>query len=451
MSFSLELPVAQSTRWQPLRAGIHNLWEYDDQRFLFHKGRLLLRGRNESGKTKALEVLLPFLLDADLSPQRLDPFGSTARPMRWNLINENNTDVKVAIGYTWLEFGRIPERGDSSKGDIKKRENGETLTIGAGVRAKRANTAVDVWYFITTNRIDRDIHLLQKGRALLSRNRLIEKLGDAGRVYTKKGDYRRDLNGRLFGMSSDQYSALVEALLQLRRPQLSKQLRPNELAKILTASLPPLDARKIGPLGEGFERLDRHHSGREQLYSCLTTIQSFVSIYRQHIEGVGRRKANEVIEGEKLYIKSKKALQEKKAAYEQAHKLQQQLAHETENLETTLEETTERIQTLRTSDEYRAIKDLDSAKKKRRPIRKTTLTHSITPGKGDPISSYSRRDAERGTLGSSCATRKSRFPAHHCKKSSREDSPWAPSPIHRQTDRGRDAGSGASHLFCSSG
>jgi len=38
----------------------------------------LLRGQNESGKTKALEVLLPFLLDASLQPQRLDPFGSTA-------------------------------------------------------------------------------------------------------------------------------------------------------------------------------------------------------------------------------------------------------------------------------------------------------------------------------------------------------------------------------------
>ena len=76
------LPEPTRARWTALRAGIQNVWEYDDRRFVFTRGRLLLRGHNEAGKTKALELLFPFLLDADLAPQRLDPFGSTARPMR---------------------------------------------------------------------------------------------------------------------------------------------------------------------------------------------------------------------------------------------------------------------------------------------------------------------------------------------------------------------------------
>ena len=33
-------------------------------------------GHNTSGKTKALELLLPFCLDGDISPSKLDPFGS---------------------------------------------------------------------------------------------------------------------------------------------------------------------------------------------------------------------------------------------------------------------------------------------------------------------------------------------------------------------------------------
>ena len=65
------------------------------------------------------------MLDADLSAQRLDPFGSTSRPMRWNLINEHNREVQVSIGYAWLELGR---RGDAGS---------ETCTLGAGLRAKR--------------------------------------------------------------------------------------------------------------------------------------------------------------------------------------------------------------------------------------------------------------------------------------------------------------------------
>jgi hypothetical protein len=76
------LPEPTLERWTALRAGIQNVWEYDDRRFVFTRGRLLLRGQNEAGKTKALELLFPFLLDADLAPQRLDPFGTTARPMR---------------------------------------------------------------------------------------------------------------------------------------------------------------------------------------------------------------------------------------------------------------------------------------------------------------------------------------------------------------------------------
>src|SRR5712692_7590599 len=117
------LPDPLHDRLSVLRAGIQNVWEYDDRRFVFDHGRLLLRGQNEAGKTKAMELLFPFLLDADLAPQRLDPFGSTSRPMRWNLVNEHNPEVQVSIGYAWLELGR---RGDAGT---------ETCTLGAGLRA----------------------------------------------------------------------------------------------------------------------------------------------------------------------------------------------------------------------------------------------------------------------------------------------------------------------------
>ena len=106
MTAPQKLPVPTTSRWQLMRAGIQNVWEYDDCRFVFHRGRLLLRGQNESGKTKALEVLLPFLLDANLQPHRLDPFGSNARAMRWNLLNEGNTDVTVAITAASSRTGR---------------------------------------------------------------------------------------------------------------------------------------------------------------------------------------------------------------------------------------------------------------------------------------------------------------------------------------------------------
>jgi hypothetical protein len=67
------LPIPDRERWTVLRAGIQNVWEYDDRRFVFRRGRLLLRGRNEAGKTKAVELL--FL--AEVGAER-DDFGVIA-------------------------------------------------------------------------------------------------------------------------------------------------------------------------------------------------------------------------------------------------------------------------------------------------------------------------------------------------------------------------------------
>ena len=69
-----------ANRWRPRRAGIINLYEYANQVFDFAGGRLLLRGHNTSGKTKALDLLLPFCLDGDIRPTKLDPFASGAKP-----------------------------------------------------------------------------------------------------------------------------------------------------------------------------------------------------------------------------------------------------------------------------------------------------------------------------------------------------------------------------------
>ena len=90
-------------RWMPCRAGILNVWRYFDEVFEFHQGRLLLRGENGSGKSKALELLLPFLFDANLRANRLSTFGTSERTMHWNLMGDGATGA-TRVGYVWLEF-----------------------------------------------------------------------------------------------------------------------------------------------------------------------------------------------------------------------------------------------------------------------------------------------------------------------------------------------------------
>ena len=43
---------------------------------LLNKGRMLLRGSNGSGKSVTMQSVVPLLLDGNMSPERLDPFGS---------------------------------------------------------------------------------------------------------------------------------------------------------------------------------------------------------------------------------------------------------------------------------------------------------------------------------------------------------------------------------------
>ena len=120
------LPTPTQPRYTLLRIGIQNVWEYDvTTRFVARDGRLLLRGQNESGKTKAVEVSLPAVLDAILRAERLDPFGEQARTMRENLIGPHtDEDATVVAGYVWAEFGRLDEHGQP-----------RYQTAGYGVRA----------------------------------------------------------------------------------------------------------------------------------------------------------------------------------------------------------------------------------------------------------------------------------------------------------------------------
>ena len=73
------LPTPTRQRWQPLRLGLVELYHYDSEEFWFRDGHLLLRGNNGTGKSKVLSLTLPFLLDAQLKPSRIEPDGDNGK------------------------------------------------------------------------------------------------------------------------------------------------------------------------------------------------------------------------------------------------------------------------------------------------------------------------------------------------------------------------------------
>jgi hypothetical protein len=69
-------------RWQPSRAGILNVYQYEDETLHFAGGRLMLRGVNGSDRSAAMNMLLP---STSLPPKPRPPASShlgTPRPHR---------------------------------------------------------------------------------------------------------------------------------------------------------------------------------------------------------------------------------------------------------------------------------------------------------------------------------------------------------------------------------
>lgn len=221
-------------RYRLERAGIHNVWQYDNHIFEFGDGRLLLRGRNGAGKSKALEMLLPFLLDGDA--RRLDTTGTSRTSLRW-LMLEGRTATETGdttatqtdtttLGYLWVEFAR---RGDD--GQPQRR------TLGAAVLAVPDQPDARPIFFVTDRRVGDDLTLIEGGRPLPI-ERLRAAVGPDNCYDTALG-YRTRVMRDLFGLDDPmRYRNLIHLLYRLRRPTVGERLEAGELVSVLSEALP---------------------------------------------------------------------------------------------------------------------------------------------------------------------------------------------------------------------
>ncbi|HWL45259.1 MAG TPA: TIGR02680 family protein [Ilumatobacter sp.] len=269
-------------RWKPTRAGIFNVWEYDDQTFEFGDGRLALRGRNGSGKSNALALLFPFVFDGVMSAARMDPMGG-GRSMKSLLLGRDDDDRAgryrhdSGTGYVWMEFG-----------------DGENYTtIGVGAAATQHRDA-EPWFFVTTQRVGHDLSLADNDTPL-GRRQLEERLTD-GNVYTKADDYRLAVDRRLLGLGDRRYRRLVDLLLTLRRPHLAGKLDTEHLSATLSAGLGELDPALIADVAHSFDDLDAMQHELEGLVASLAAVERFVPTYRDHLVAAARQRAQALVD-----------------------------------------------------------------------------------------------------------------------------------------------------------
>lgn len=267
-----------SARFRPTRAGIINLWDYRDQEFSFADGRLVLRGPNGSGKTKALEVLFPFVFDGRIEPRRLNPFAGEERTMRSNLLYQGQDS---AYSYVWMEFCR--GRADEP----------EAVTVGVGMRATRGTDKVTRWYFVVDGRVGVDFSLLDAEDRPLTRKLLTEQIG-AESVTDRAVDYRAAIDSRMFGLGAQRYDQLINLILTLRRPQLAKNLDPKGLSQALTDGLRPLDDQLLVEAARSFSDMEEVARTLESLAAADDAAQSFVAVYSTYLRQQARAEVDQV-------------------------------------------------------------------------------------------------------------------------------------------------------------
>jgi uncharacterized protein (TIGR02680 family) len=301
----LTLPSpARTDRWQPLRSGVLNLYRYDYEEFHYADGRLLLRGNNGSGKSRVLALQLPFLLDGEVSPARVEPDGDSAKRIEWNLLMGRHTD---RTGYTWIEFGRRDADGTE-----------HFRTLGCGLRAVAGHSGLHSrWFFVTPQRIGRDLFLQTAQRSPLGRDRLAAALGPVGKLFLKAEDYRRAVDDALFGLGA-RYGPLLELLLRLRRPQLSRKLDEDELSHALSDALPTLPAAIIDEVAESFQSLQADRERLREFTAAHAAVVAFLGEYRAYVRLAVRRRARTFRTTHSAYEAAQRAARDAQSRFESA-------------------------------------------------------------------------------------------------------------------------------------
>jgi uncharacterized protein (TIGR02680 family) len=253
-------------RWRLSRAGIVNVWHYLDNEFDLSGGRMILRGTNGSGKSRALEMLLPFLLDADR--RRMDATGA-ARVNLDELMRTGAQGQSNRIGYLWLELTR-PD---------------EYLTVGALVRHSQSASTTKVWYFTTALRVGDGLQLMSGTREPLSRDALTELIGTE-HITDSPSVHKERIRTEVFGLGGDagrdRFDGLLQLLHTLRAPDVGNRIDEGRLPQILLESLPPLHDEALARAGEQLDGLTETRAAQERLENSAQRVATFLAVYQRY-------------------------------------------------------------------------------------------------------------------------------------------------------------------------
>lgn len=308
------------SRYKINRMGFFNYWLYDEEEFYFYDGKLLLRGSNGSGKTVSMVSFFPLIFDGNKSPERLDTFGSRDRKIE-DYVLPSDFEGNENTSYIYMEF--------------YNKEIEKYLTIGIGLRAIKNKNVEFYGFAITDNRRIKQDFMLYKDRFRkipLTKKELQNEIGAGGEFVTSQKEYKSMVNRLLFGFEQDSlYTELINLMLQLRSPKLSKEYKPTKLVEILSGVLEPLSESDITTVSESIENMNKYKEKIADLKEETKAARSLMESFYDYSNRVLYNKCDS-------YLKSQEELKEERDTKEKAVESIDILTKENESLATRQEE-----------------------------------------------------------------------------------------------------------------
>ncbi|HZC15043.1 MAG TPA: hypothetical protein VE270_13585, partial [Thermoleophilaceae bacterium] len=190
----------------------------------------------------------------------------------------------------------------------------------------------------------------------------------------------------LFGFGTQRYGALVDLLVQLRQPQLSKRPSETALSNALTEALPPLDQAVVSDVAEAFRSLEEDRDALATMVEAHEATRSFLGHYRRYARVASRRRAESPRRAQSSYEQINRELGEAEAGYAAAQR-------DFDAADAAIEEAERTRVRLRARDDgLRASEEMKSAEKLHRAAEDAhRLQHEATRRAEE-------RDAAAGTL-----------------------------------------------------
>ena len=262
---------SRGDRWQLLRAGVVNLWEFDVAEYWLADGRAQFVGQNQSGKSTLMALTSLILLAGDLDRQLVDTFGQEHKAFRYYVEptgdpqDRRESGPATSRGWAWLEFAR---RGDDGP---------RYFTCLLFAQARRGATDLDRTWAVCDGqaRVRAGLDLYQAA-AVRPPAQLAAVPGF--RMARTGTEYRSWVARDLFGFTDpDRLDAVVRMLKVLRTPHLGQRLDPSFFTAQMRIALPAIEPAQVEHLAQGWDTLDALARDRDQARTARDAVAGYLA------------------------------------------------------------------------------------------------------------------------------------------------------------------------------